>query len=301
MADYKWLPDNFTVIKERDITIFAKKRHKEELLNLGKTLFDFSGNNKDVHRTFTGRGRCLAMPCDDMAERIIIRRYYHGGLLGAMVGDLFWNQARPINELMISEMALEMGLKSAEVVAVIKHNILYPFFKAEIATREITGASDLIHCIKDNISININLLKKKRSIIHEIASAVRKMHDIGIYHGDLHLKNILLKENHDGSFCAYIIDMDKSKLRQGLDIAKRMKNLRRLDRSVEKLAALFRRRPDTYNRSFPVNRTDRVRFFKEYMRDYSENKEEWKRLIRTGHFNYRLHKLIWHIINKGIR
>lgn len=298
MVNDKWLPDNFSVIREGDLTIFAKKRYKEAILNLDKNLFDISENNRDANSAFVGRGHCLATTCDDMNERIVIRRYQHGGLLGLMVRDLFWNQTRPLKELLISERALEMGLRTAEVLAVIKHNILYPFFRSDIVTKEITGAFDLIRIIKDNTSTNIRIYKKKKTIIREIAFAVRKMHNIGIYHGDIHLKNMLVKENRDGNFRVYIIDLDKSKLHRSLNIAKRMKNLYRLDRSVEKLATSFRNQPDVFKRPFPISRTDRVRFFREYMRDYSENEKDWRDLIRRGFSGYRIHKLRWYVLDK---
>ncbi|MGR3176586.1 MAG: lipopolysaccharide kinase InaA family protein [Candidatus Anammoxibacter sp.] len=302
MRNNKHLPDNFTVIENDGVTIFAKESYKEALLNLDMKLFDFSENAGEVGDTgFVGRGHCLAVDLNGMDGRVVVRRYRHGGFLGVIVGDLFWNHARPLNELLVSEKALEMGLMTTRVVAVIKHNtLLFPFFKAEMVTEEIPDAFDLVRYIKDNKLTDVNLHKKKKEIIREVAIAVRKMHEIGIYHGDLHLKNILLKEEQNGKVCIYIMDFDKSTLHKSLNVAQRMKNLYRLDRSVEKLATLLRKQHDTQGVSFPISRTDRVRFFREYMRGYAGDDGEWRQLIKRGFSNYKLHKLRWHILEKVI-
>ena len=302
MRNNKHLPDNFTVIENGGVTIFAKESYKEALLNLDRKLFDFAENTEKANSDtgFVGRGHCLAVDLNGMDGRVVIRRYRHGGFLGVIVGDLFWNHSRPLNELLVSEKALKMGLMTTRTVAVIKHNTLFPFFKAEMVTEEITDAFDLVCYIKDNKLADVNLHNKKKEIICEAAIAVRKMHEIGIYHGDLHLKNILLKEEQSGKVCIYIMDFDKSTLHKSLSLAQRMKNLYRLDRSVEKLATLMKKQHDTQAASFPISRADRVRFFREYMRGYSGNDGEWRQLIKSGFSNYKLHKLRWHILEKVI-
>jgi len=37
---------------------------------------------------------------------------------------------------------------------------------------------------------------------------VKRLHDLGLYHGDFNEDNIVLKKNVDGSFCAYVIDVE---------------------------------------------------------------------------------------------
>lgn len=292
------LPDNFIVIREGKTLIFLKKKYKEALKNLWKKNFNFSKNDRDSNDMFTGRGRCLSMDLGSINGRVVIRRYHHGGLLGLFVGDLFWNQARPLNELLISEKAFEMGINTVEVLAVIKHEIIYPFFKAEIVTKEIKNAFDLIQCIKKNVLKNVTQFKKKKKIIHQVALAVQKMHNVGIYHGDLHLKNILLQEGVEDDFYVYIIDLDKSKLRSRINITTRMKNLYRLDRSVEKMAMFYKKNVYPFGNSFPISKTDRVRFLREYMRDNTDYKEDWRKLIKNSELSYRLHKLRWNVFGK---
>lgn len=61
------------------------------------------------------------------------------------------------------------------------------------------------------------------------------MHRRGVYHGDLNLKNILVRQETD-EIKSYIIDFDKASLYLGAVPAnKAEKNLRRLYRSACKL------------------------------------------------------------------
>lgn len=316
------IPERFITVRKGNITIFTKDEYKESLLKLDEKLFD-EFNKKEfpdiTNNALLGRGRCLSVTLKDVNvnEKIVIRRYRHGGFLGYIAGDVFWDSVRPLNELAVSDRAFKMGLSTVEVLAVIVHNFIYPFFKAEIVTKEIVNAFDLINGIKEYVAYKIrksendtlnngidalsktviDLFKRKKEIIREVANVVRKMHDIGIYHGDLHLKNILLKRDDDGNFHAYIIDMDKSVLHNNMDIKKRMKNLYRLDRSVEKLAVMLKNCYVPGNCHFPVNRIDRVRFFREYMRNGQNEFGDWKRIIRRGFSGYKFHKLCWHLLN----
>ena len=77
--------------------------------------------------------------------------------------------------------------------------------------------------------------KQKRQIINKLANAVNDMHDVGIYHADLHLKNILVQSDISGCVHVYIIDLDKSKQYEKISFQRRMKNIMRLDRSFVKI------------------------------------------------------------------
>jgi tRNA A-37 threonylcarbamoyl transferase component Bud32 len=75
-----------------------------------------------------------------------------------------------------------------------------------------------------------------QKVIEQAAGAVRKIHKKGIYHADLHLKNFLVEGGK--RIKVYLIDFDKSTVFTHLSPSRRMKNLRRLDRSAEKLKRL---------------------------------------------------------------
>ncbi len=287
----------FLVSNIGNVTIFVKEKFRDALIKRVKDIAEgFEADNVDGH-TLKGRGRCLTLTLDEIDERVVVRRYRHGGLFGKLTGELFCNQHRPLNEALLCEKAVKGGLRTVEVVAVIKRNRLYPFFKAEIVTKEIEGAFDLIHAVDRLLDFESKLCCKKGEIINEVAFMVKKLHDIGIYHADLHLKNILLKEDEKGFFSSYIIDLDKSVLLDSMDIEKRMKNLYRLDRSVVKLKMACKGRGLLDRKVFPVSKADRVRFFREYIKDSCCNNEEWRTILKMGDPNYSSHKICWTLLS----
>lgn len=70
----------------------------------------------------------------------------------------------------------------------------------------------------------------KNSILMNIISCIRKMHDQGILHGDLHAGNILIN-THDTSL-VYLIDLDLSKYKSTLPLSWRIRDLSRLLYSI---------------------------------------------------------------------
>jgi tRNA A-37 threonylcarbamoyl transferase component Bud32 len=227
------IPASFAIVKRGNTTLFVKEKHKESILRivLDKEFLHKSGNNTQVK---FGRGSYLSVPiAENSMERFVIRDYRHGGLLGKLFGGVFFNGNRPLNEICISEIASQRGVPSAEVIAIAKRRLWGIFYKAKFISKEIDGAVDMVEFLKKSYPQFIQ--RHKKPVIFALVKLIRNMHDAGIYHADLHLKNILLKRDSDGEFTAYIIDLDKSVVLNKLDIQQRIKNLLRLDRSLEKL------------------------------------------------------------------
>lgn len=292
------IPDNYTTYKSGKITIYAREKYKEDLIKLEKCIADNLKLAAKHNETLKGRGNCLTLCLNDTNEKVVIRRYKHGGFLGLLAGDIFWNRSRPSDELTISDKAAKAGLSTVEVVGVIKRKIFYPFFKAEIITKEIAGSIDLILAVKQLLRHNEKLACNKKEIIRKVALMVKKMHDIGIYHADLHLKNILLIENRAGNYNIHIIDLDKSSLSHSVNIKDRMKNLYRLDRSVVKLEMSLQKECVSNKKTFPITGTDRIRFLKEYMKDSNFEINNWKSLIKNSVADYGIHKLRWNVLSR---
>ena len=319
------IPTSFSVVKKGSITFFVKEPYKEIIINMiinAGYLHNKDGSNVTVK---FGRGSYLSIPVThNNAERFVIRNYRHGGLLGKLFGGVFCDGNRPLNEIYINEIASQKGVPSAEVIAITKRKLWGFFYKADFITKEISGAVDITQFLKESSLQSIQ--KSKKPIIFALVKLIRSMHDAGIYHADLHLKNILLKKDLNGEFNAYIIDLDKSVILNTLSINQRVKNLLRLDRSLEKLrwlsGATNISQTDTrdpgnhqFNRDcspsndltnseklVPINkklnlisRTDRIRFFKSYMLHNPFDKD-WKKYIRQYPSSYSLHKFWWRVL-----
>lgn len=230
-------PTSFSVVKRRDTTFFVKEAYKETIRSMSLDRnFPRHGKRADANRKF-GRGIYLSVPDPKNSdERFVIRNYRHGGLFGKLFGGIFYGGDRPLNELHVNEVAARKGVPSAEVIAIARRKLWGIFYKADFISREITGAVDIVQFLKGSSPEFIQRCKK--SVSFALARLIRDMHDAGIFHADLHLKNILLKGGKNGEFNAYIIDLDKSAVLKELNTVQRMKNLLRLDRSLEKLRLL---------------------------------------------------------------
>jgi len=204
-----------------------------------------------------GRGLLVSLPLDGKGpERMVIRHYEHGGIFRALTRDLFLMGTRPFRELIITEMARKAGLPTMEVLAAIKTCVFWPFYKGDLVSKEILNSVDLIqHFIQWGKARFQKQLGEKRNLIRRAGRLVRKLHEVGIYHADLHLKNFIVEMGKGGSGSLHIIDFDRSKIIYPLKSSKWFANLLRLDRSVEKWVP----------RGLWITRTDRLRFLRSYL------------------------------------
>ena len=285
------LPEYFSTLEKGRITLFIKKIYEEKLTEQDFNVFfslyserdtrsihipkerlpDRSSVNQHTGETelrvsYHGRTPCKSIFVKNLDNgSLVVRDYWHGGLFGTVLKDIFWQGLRPIKELLICEGACEKGIRTIEIVAIVKNRVLGPFYKSKLISREIKDSFDLMEFLLR--FDNQTFLAKKKEIISKVAQAIKVMHDAGIYHADLNLKNILLQTSNSGEFVVYIIDLDKSREFKELILKRRMKNLMRLDRSLEK----FKRNVSMHNRfhvscSSLFTKKDKIRFLKEYLR-----------------------------------
>lgn len=155
---------------------------------------------------------------------MVVRTVVHGGLLRNLTGDRFLAATRSLRELETSLILADRGIPTPEILAIrITRGLL--FVRLEVASRLVPEASDLLAFLEANPDDTREYLRKAGSLI-------RRMHDCGVYHADLHVKNLLL----DGSGVLYVIDLDKARAFDRLPTVLRRMNTNRFERSVRKYA-----------------------------------------------------------------
>ena len=192
-----------------------------------------------------GRGEVLIIKGHRSA--VAIRRYRHGGLLRRLTGDLFFFGNRPFQELVVTEEVKSAGVPTLKILTAIRERGWGGWYRGYLITEYLPAALDLIHYLARQPAG-----AKRQKVIKQAAEAVRKIHRKGIYHADLHLKNFLVENGKRAK--VYLIDFDKSRIFASLAPWRRMKNLKRLDRSVEKLKRL----------GLPLTESDKRRFCHAY-------------------------------------
>ena len=247
----------FSIIKKGNTLIIVKKKYKDQLLKQGIETPHIMCLNSTSTEFFKGREKIpsvLIQGTDN--EKMVIKQYTRGGLARKFSKDIFWGKLRPLRELKVMEEARLRNIQTAEIMAVIIHKMPVFFYRAHLVSKVIPGGLDLKTYIeKLNQTTTTRRLSEKRQAIISVARAVRNMHDKGIYHADLNMKNIVIQKKNPGLPVSYIIDFDKSTVTNHLSSRNKFKNLFRLNRSADKLI----------KEGIIITKTDRYIFFKEYL------------------------------------
>ncbi|HWP56348.1 MAG TPA: lipopolysaccharide kinase InaA family protein [Candidatus Acidoferrales bacterium] len=231
MADWVWgeTPAGFTRIGASGRRLVVARADMQGLF----VEFDFfaaTGAPSTTSR-FEGRGSLRAQTLAD-GTAVVVRPYHRGGMVRHVTKDIFssW-PPRPFTELAATEQARRRGVLTVEPLAACVERIWGPFYRGWLVTRELTGAKDLWAALHEQSYTTPD----KKALLRAVAASVRRMHRAGICHGDLNLKNILVRREGD-EIRAYIIDFDKAELFSGaVPRRKSKRNLARLGRSARKL------------------------------------------------------------------
>ena len=287
------LPAYFSTLTRGEITLYIKKEYEQRLSAHDiDMLFNLHKDSDKLKVSYHGRTPCKTFIMESLGNvSFVVRDYCHGGLFGKILRDIFWNSLRPLRELSICEAAGKSGIKTSEVIAIVKNRVLGPIYKCRLVSKEITGAIDLMELLL-NAEKN-KLVARKRQIINKTAKAVKEMHGAGIYHADLHLKNILI-QSAAGKVDVYIIDLDKSRQYEKISLHQRMRNIMRLDRSVEKM---IRNNRVTFDETypFPISGTDKLRFLKEYIKTDNKSEKPLRYYLQSYNTSHNLHRLWWSV------
>jgi len=176
----------------------------------------------------SGRASTALLEIPGADERLVLRRLRHGGLLGPLLRGAFLGLKRPIRELSVTARLRAAGAPVPRPALVAGRHLLGPLWSAVVATVFEPGSVDALAFLQ-SAPEPARLLQACEAI----GLAVRRFHDAGGRHGDLHVKNVLVRET-GSSIEALVIDLDKARVTPGLAPGERMSQLMRLFRSLLK-------------------------------------------------------------------
>jgi tRNA A-37 threonylcarbamoyl transferase component Bud32 len=180
-----------------------------------------------------GRGR-TARPRLGDAGRLLLRPVLHGGLLGPLLGASLVGMRRPLAELEATAALRAAGAPVPVPVLAVGRRVAGPIWNAAVGTLAEEGAEDAQRFLERNPG--------REAVLDAAAAtgdAVRRFHDAGGRHADLHLGNLLLRQR-EGALEALVIDLDKARRLSRVPAARRMAELMRLYRSAVKRGLLER-------------------------------------------------------------
>jgi 3-deoxy-D-manno-octulosonic acid kinase len=170
---------------------------------------------------------------------VVVRRFTHGGVLGGMLPEITLGKGRILRELALVNQARRRGVPTPRIIAALLQRTLGLFYRAHVITEEVKGACNMTEFFLRLPSLSAGLAAKhKRAALEEAAHAIASMHAAGILHGDLHLRNVLvrLRDGKEGPRAeGYVVDFDRAGLVENITPRQRLRNLKRLMRSVWKV------------------------------------------------------------------
>jgi hypothetical protein len=273
------IPPSFFLIKKGQVVILLKEEYKDVLLKQGiDVLKIFLKNSSQFSYHLKGRTLHPSIPLED-GKRMVLRQYSHGGLLRTITGNLYFFGARSFRELALTEEIRSCEISTILPIGAIHHRIFFLFYQAYFLSLEVPNAIDLIQYFqKMGVRPHRENLSSKRKIIRSAGLLIRQFHQAGFFHGDLQLKNILIAGDR-----LLLIDFDRSYRKQSLSLQEKMRNLLRLNRSVEKWI----------QQGLSLTRTDRWRFFLAYAGDDRKIREAMRKALQTYSLRFLFHRFGW--------
>ncbi len=214
--------------------------------------------------------RVLALPA--RPERAVLRWFRHGGWLGPILGGCFVGSGRARRELIVTARLRAAGAPVPAPLFCVERRRAGPF-------RELVQATALEPRAVDAL-VFLASAPAPATLLRACAAAgdaVRRFHDAGGRHPDLHLENLLVRNEADG-VAIRIIDLDRARIGAPPSTARRMRELARLARSLTKRGCVAQ-----------VGARGIARFFGAYCRD-----DRALRRALVARFAGARRRLAWH-------
>jgi 3-deoxy-D-manno-octulosonic acid kinase len=273
------IPVLYSLVQRGKNFLLLHNDYKDFLLLQGiEEVRTFLKEHLQETRYLDGRTPHPSVPIKD-GKRMVIREYSHGGLLRAITKNLYLFGTRSFRELILTEEIRSCGIPTIQPIGAIHDTLFPPFYRAYLFTLEIPHALNLIQYLQQTLSLSQReRMDFKRKVIRKAGLLLRQFHQAGFYHNDLQLKNLLVVEDQ-----VLLIDFDRSYHRATLSLREKIKNLLRLNRSVEKWKRF----------GLPITRTDRWRFLMAYAGEDQTIREALRRVLRTYRFRHLFYKMGW--------
>ncbi|MEI9476879.1 MAG: lipopolysaccharide kinase InaA family protein [Deltaproteobacteria bacterium] len=273
------IPASFSLIRKENVFLLLKDGYKDSLLQEGiEDVEAFLQRKHPVSRHLMGRTLHPCVPIKE-GEWMVVRRYSHGGLFRGVTRDLYLFGSRSFRETALTEEIRSAGIPTVQTVGAIHHQVFPFFYRACLLSLEIPSGKDLTQYLREvGPHPAGQTLSLKRKTIRSAGLLLRQFHRSGFFHADLQLKNFLVSGD-----TLFLLDFDRSYRKKQLSNAEKMKNLLRLNRSVEKWN----------RRGLTITRGDRWRFLLAYGGDDENIRETMRRALRGYSLPFFFHRVGW--------
>jgi tRNA A-37 threonylcarbamoyl transferase component Bud32 len=218
-------PPGFVALQEGDGRWLADAGIADSLRSA--QLLEAAGVRAALASAAGASGRAATALVDVGGMSLVLRGVRRGGLVGPLLGAALLGPDRPLREIAVTAALRSAGAPVPRPAfgGAFRDGLVW---NGAVATFLEADARDAEFWLRDAAS--------PASLPGALASAgaaVRRFHDAGGSHPDLHVKNLLVRERSDG--CEIIvIDLDRVRIEAGVAPRARMAQLMRLYRSLLK-------------------------------------------------------------------
>jgi 3-deoxy-D-manno-octulosonic acid kinase len=175
-----------------------------------------------------GRGRNAVLPLPGREERLHLRPFRHAGWLAGLRGDQLPGLRRPLAELTANARLLAAGVPVPQPALVVGRRRAAGHWTTAVGTlheENAAGAGELLARCSEP--------ERLRAVAVAAGAAVRRFHDAGGCHADLHIGNLLVRVA-GGEAHVLLVDLDRARVVSGVPARRRMAEIMRLYRSLVK-------------------------------------------------------------------
>lgn len=175
----------------------------------------------------TGRGATVRHVLAGAGVTVLVRTVLHGGLLARWLGGALRSPERAFDELRVTAALRAAGapVPRPALAAARRAGLAW---NARVATVLEPDAPDVLAWLAGDPDP-----ARVRAAAAACGRAIRRFHDAGGTHADLHVKNLLIRERPgaDPPCEAIVVDLDGATFGEAPDAGRRMRELARLYRS----------------------------------------------------------------------
>jgi 3-deoxy-D-manno-octulosonic acid kinase len=189
-----------------------------------------------------GRARNAVVSLPGREDRLHLRPFRHGGALAGILGDRLPGLGRPLAELAANSQLAAAGAPVPRPALVIGRRRGPGMWTAAIGTlheENACSAADLLSKWPEP--------ERLRQLAAAAGTSLRRFHDAGGRHADLHVGNLLVRE--DGARGrVLLVDLDRARVASPVPARRRMAEIMRLYRSLLKRRLSHALAPDVIAR-----------------------------------------------------
>lgn len=186
--------DNYKIFVDKDLA---------EQVNKSWFQSDYWQSNNAIVGESSGRNTAYFIDYSNL--KMVLRRYYRGGLMAKLSRDSYlftgYSSARAYSEIYMLNAMIQRDLPVPKPLAAMVEKSALFWYKNAILIERIEDAIDGFHDL---------LVKPWRpDLWHKLGLMIKQFHLEGVYHSDMNIHNLLLDSNEK----FWMIDFDKCRFR----------------------------------------------------------------------------------------